>query len=412
MIMLATLIFVPDLFSAHSDYIGTSTGKLMEIEVDPRVNALGGAYCGYVSDVVGYEANIAGISELAEKQIVVAYYDWLMDTSIFYGAFGMPVMKKGVMATSLKFLSIPDFVNKNEWGEDSGTISTGNFVYSLGFAYKWMYFMKFGINAKYNRQSFSLDGSDLSSFSSLVFDLGAQYQIDVIKVSKVPLLHKSPYQIKNLQLGFSIQNLGFTSSTDPLPIKLKFGMAYPVVQNCVVLLDINRNLYTLGSLFDSDYRFNFGVEYNYKSIVYVRGGVKLGYDMNSFTIGAGIQAQFGSFLSLFNYGYNAHDELGHINNLSVSTKFKKISLRKKYPVTQEKLIDYHYYRGIAFFIEGNIENAVMEWKKVLLIDPDHSDSIERIEEAQKMLKQRKEIVPEHKKLEENSVEDPYKGSTQ
>ena len=54
----------------------------MEIEVDSRVNALGGAYCGYVSDLVGYEANIAGIADLDEKQFVFAYYDWLEDTSL------------------------------------------------------------------------------------------------------------------------------------------------------------------------------------------------------------------------------------------------------------------------------------------------------------------------------------------
>lgn len=382
-----------NLQAKHSDYIGTSTGKLMEIEVDSRVNALGGAYCGYVSDLVGYEANIAGIADLDEKQFVLAYYDWLEDTSIFYGAFGMPVIKKGVAVTSIKFLNIPSFVNKNDWGENSGDINIGNYVFSLGFGYKYFDNMKLGINMKYNRQSYSLDNNDILSFSSLGFDFAVQYKIDIIKIKKIPVLYKTPFDIKNLQLGFALQNIGFNSSDDSLPRKIKLGLSYPFISSCSFLFDINKNIYTFSSLIDSDIRFNFGLEYNYKKIFYIRGGVKLGYDMNSFTIGAGFQTQIGSLLSLFNYSYNSHQELGHINNFSLSTRFKKLRFSRRIPPPKQNLIEYHYYRGIAFFIEGALENAIIEWKKILIIDPAHAETLERIEEAQEILKEQKEIIP-------------------
>ena len=299
--------------------------------------------------------------------------------------------------TALKLFNIPVFANKNEWGEDSGNINIGNYVYSLGIAYKYKPFLKFGVNLKYNRQSYSIDNSNLLSFSSIGLDIAIQYRISSIKIKKIPLIRKKPFEIKNLQLGLTLQNIGFSSSEDSLAQKLKFGVSYPFVKNFSFLFDINKEIYKFNSLLDSDYRFNIGMEYNYKQAFFVRGGVKLGYEMNSFTIGAGFQTRLGAFLSLVNYGYDSHSELGHINNVSFSTRFKKLSFDKPLSAEKKKLIEFHYYKGIAFFIEGKVEKAIVEWKKVLIIYPNHSETMEKIEEAQQLLEKEKNDVHEKKK---------------
>lgn len=381
---------VINLFAKPSDHIGTSTSKLMDIEVDPTVNALGGAYCAYVSDLTGYEANIAGLSELNEKQFLIAYYDWLMDTSLFYGAYAMPIIKKGVIGTSIKFLNIPQFANKNEWGEDSGSINVGDFIYSLGFAYKYTPSWKFGINLKYNRQSYSVDDNDLLAFSSFGIDIGVQHKMKTIRLKKIPLIYDKPYYIKDLQFGLCLQNFGFTSSQDSLPRKIKLGLAYPIVPACSFLFDINKSLYKFNSLFDSDYDFNFGIEYNYKKMIYFRAGMNLGYDMNTFSIGVGFQTKIGSLLSMINYGYNSHEELGHLNNLSLSSRFQRISFKKQVKKVKPDVIEFYYYQGIAYFIEGKLQQAIVEWKKVLQLDPEHTEAKTKIEEAERMLKQQQE----------------------
>lgn len=378
----------------HSDYIGTPTSKLMEIEVDTRVNSLGGAYCGYVNDIVGYEENIAGISELKEKQFVIAYYDWLLETSIQYIAFGMPVHKKGVWVTSLKFLSIPPFPNKDDWGRETGVIDINNFVFSAGFARKYKYNIKYGVNLKYNYQNYSVDNNKLISFSSLGLDVGLQYKWDVIRIRNIPLLKRKKLYIRNLQIGFTFQNIGLSTSPDSIPRKFKIGVAYPFIKNCVFLFDINKNVYNFESIIDSDYRFNLGIEYNYKNIIYIRAGFKLGYDMNNFSIGAGFQTQLGAFLSMINYAYSEHKTLGAVNNFSFSTKFEELTFKTPLPLLKRRLAEYHYYRGISLFVQDEIEKAIAEWKEVLKIDPDNTDAIQRIKEAEEILEKRKKLHPQ------------------
>ncbi|MBN1899190.1 MAG: PorV/PorQ family protein [Spirochaetes bacterium] len=377
-------------YSKHSDYVGTTTSQLMEIEVDPRVNSLGGAYCGRVKDLIGYELNIAGISHLKQKHFVFVYYDWLFDTSIQYFAFGMPFQDIGTFAASLKFLSVPSFGNHNDWGEIAGTINVSDYIFSLGFARRdEKYKISYGVNFKYNHQSYSLDDSDLTSVSSLGLDVGVQYQWEKIRIGKIPLTKIKNFHLRNLQLGASLQNIGLTSAPDSLPRKLKIGVAYPVWWHTYFLFDINKNIYNFGSIIDSDWRVNFGVEYVYKSMIFVRGGIRLGYDTSAFTIGVGFQKRFGSFLTVFDYGLAAHDELGYLNNLSLSTKFERLSLRKPLPLEKRRLAEYYYYHGISFFVQGEIEKAIEQWNKVLEIDPDNPDVLERIKEAQEILQKGK-----------------------
>lgn len=390
------------LAGAQSDYIGTSVTKLMELEVDSRVNSLGGAYCGYVSDIIGYQANIAGIAELEDKQVAMTYYDWLVDTTILYGAFGMPLSKKFVGVASFKYLYVPDFINKNEWGEDSGNIGISDYVFSAGAAYRYLHNLKFGINVKYNRQSYALGSEDLLSFSSFGIDLGTQYRIDSIKLNGIPLITKKVLYLRGLQLGLAVQNIGLSSSADSVAPNIKLGVAYPIIKSLAFLFDINKEMYQFSSIIDSDYRFNFGLEFNYKSIVYIRGGVKLGYDSSVFTVGAGVQTHFGSLLSALDYGYDGHKELGHLNNFTLNTKFKELSFGSSLPPMKRKLVEYHYYRGISLFINGDLQNAVVEWKKVLEIDPGNSAALDRIREVQKIIDEGKESIPE--KLKQKDVE--------
>jgi len=389
--LILCLFTMLDIYGAHSDYIGTPTSKLLEINVDPRVNALGGTYCGYVSDLVGYEDNIAGIAELKQKQFIFAYYDWLWDTSIQYIALGIPIKKIGVIATSTKYLSVPDFANKNEWGAVAGLINIHNFILTAGVARKYRPNIKYGINLKYNYQNYSANGTDVSTLSSFAIDLAVQYRWDVIKLDNIPLLKRKKLYIKNLQVGLTLQNFGLATSPDSLPRKIKIGASYPFTERFVFLLDINKNLYNFASIIDSDYRFNIGLEYNYRQMFYIRGGIKLGYDMNSFTAGMGFQTTLGSFLSMFNYGLGGHETLGHLNNFSLSTKFERFSFSTPFPTYKLKLIEYHYYRGISLFVKDKIKQAIAEWKEVLKIDPSNSDALERIKEAEKILEQQRKI---------------------
>jgi len=390
-------ILFSQLNAKKSRYIGTPTGKLLSIETDPNVNALAGTYCGYVKDLVGYEANIAGIADLKDKHLKLGYYDWLLDTSIQYIAFGMPFVgipyiKQGVAVAGLKFLSVPEFSNKNDWGEDSGILDASNFIFSLGFASKYKSYLKYGLNMKYGYQGYTLDENSLISVSSFCFDLGAQYRWKYIKL---PITKKKKYYIYNFQTGIALQNFGFNTSDDSLPRRIKLGLSFPFVytpvNQAIFLFDINRSLYTLGSLIESDYRFNLGLEYNYKKIIYVRTGLKFGYDESSFTIGVGLQKQLGSFLSMFSYSFGSHNELGNLNNGGASAKFEEISLRPPLPPEKQILVDYHYYHGLSYFVQDKLEQAIQEWEKVLKIDPGNPDAKSRIEETQKLLNRNNDI---------------------
>jgi len=54
--------------------------------------------------------------------------------------------------------------------------------------------------------------------------------------------------------------------------------------------------------------------------------------------------------------------------------------------SKSRLIDDHYSRGIRYFREEKLPEAIAEWKAVLAIDPQHVAARKNLEQSERLLK--------------------------
>jgi len=139
------------------------------------------------------------------------------------------------------------------------------------------------------------------------FDLGGLYKLMEDKLS----------------LGLVIQNLGmglkFIDERDPLPVNIKTGAAYKILNNKLILaLDINYPL-------DYDFNAHIGAEYIYEIgniILMPRVGYKTTTISDLDTL-SGLSAGFGTRYELYgiDYAWVPYGDLGNTHRISINVKF-------------------------------------------------------------------------------------------
>lgn len=354
-----------------SKFSGTDGLAVMQIEVNSRVNGLGGAYCAAAEDLSGLSSNPAGISFLTRKEIIFVHYDWLEDTSIEYLAYGQPFLL-GVIGGSITYLHVPPFINYNQYGYSIGKISFKNTIYNLAYAQR---IGKITVGGQIKFASLFINDFSANSFA---IDVGAQYFLKDIHLK----IYKNFYlDLNDCKVGMTLQNIATKAYGDIVPIKWKMGFYYPILKNLYLTLDLNKILYHWASFIDLDYRFNVGAEYNFRNLVFVRSGFKLGYDLNFFTIGVGVRYRFGGFETTVDYVYEPYHYLGNINNVSINTKFEKLYQKPALSDNTKKLLELYYYKGLSLFVRENFDGAINEWEKALEIDPDNKVIKKKIKDA-------------------------------
>jgi len=108
-------------------------------------------------------------------------------------------------------------------------------------------------------------------------------------------------------------------------------------------------------------------------------------------------------------------EADDLKNVSCFRLGKRLALKRKYPESLAMFIqvdpgyedldkaisdvkaniakqtEIHYRRGVKFFLNEDLENAIAEWEETLVLDPDHQKAKRDIEDARKLLERLKQF---------------------
>ena len=79
-----------------------------------------------------------------------------------------------------------------------------------------------------------------------------------------------------------------------------------------------------------------------------------------------------------------------LNRVSPDFKDTKLLLASVQLVIDQQ-VDAHYKRGVKYFINEELENAIAEWEKVLVLNPGHLKAAEDIDNARQLLDKIKDI---------------------
>ncbi|HPG38945.1 MAG TPA: PorV/PorQ family protein [bacterium] len=297
--------------------------KWLSIPVGARAAALGGAYTAVVNDASAVFWNPAGIAFVEGKHIFLSQNQWIADItlnsgSLVYnagniGAFGVSVSSVdwGVLHGTRRSINSSGF-------EETGEFSPTDWAVGLSYARRVSNQFAFGGHIKYLHENLgsTLEGTmdDPKKYTAemnlFAFDFGTIFYTGY----------------KDLRFGMSLKNFSqekeYRAESFPLPLTFTFGLAMDMTklwteqQNHTVTLSVD-------AIHPRDYteRIQTGCEYSYKNLVFLRGGYKLNYDEEDFTLGGGFLFEINNLKAGFDYSYLQFKNFSAVNMFSFDFKF-------------------------------------------------------------------------------------------
>lgn len=282
--------------------VGTASGQFLEISPSPRAEGMSSAFIGVADDIFAIYYNPAGLAWQPIRQIAFAHTIWPADISLEWAAFSMPAAG-GVMAISATALNAGTMEETTPYQpEGTGrTFSAGAIAAGITYARPLTDRFSIGINAKYIGEYLA----DVSA-TGWAMDIGTYFRT----------------AFKDIRLGMILSNFGpdikYIQQSSPLPMAFHFGVAGEVIDN-----ETNRITLDIEGSHPNDNleKFQAGFEYAYKEFAFLRGGYKLQYDTDKFTIGAGVKLSLGNAAAKADYSFSYMKYLPPIHRFSVGVEF-------------------------------------------------------------------------------------------
>ncbi len=298
---------------------GTVSGLVLRQGVGARPFGMGEAYVAVSDDINALFSNPAGLASIQKKELNTMYFKGLADVQTGFLGYVVPWEKKGSLAMGFLYLNGGRVRINYLDGNSHSFEAQRDYVGILSYAREINY-------------SFFLGGNVKLLHSTLVEEYTAQALSADLGIMYKKLMDN------NLSIGFTIQNIGtgikYSEEEDDLPFTLKGGIAYKLnfernnhYQGFFNKVSPTRNV-SQGCLFscevekpkEMEFKGKLGFEYGkyWKQHRYLlRGGYKLGYAPETYTVGVG--CEFEQFQ--FDYGIGIMNDLGFLHKVSFTVRF-------------------------------------------------------------------------------------------
>lgn len=320
--IMCLFIFLP-LQAQEFAPVGTAVAQFLEVGMGARGTGMGDAYTVLTDDAGSVFWNPAGIRGVRNMNFFLGYNRWPADISFGAMSFVISLGNSQSLAVSGVFINTDDMlITTVDDPEGTSGMQFGITNYSVGLTYarNLTNRLAVGLTTKLVREQYLNYG-----YTTWAVDVGTMYQTD----------------FRGMKLGMSILHFGpevrfsggYTDYSDPdfsqdetkkfegysMPINFRVGISIDVWENAshkiisaADLVHPNNNLE----------QYNFGLEYGFKQMLFVRGGYRLQLDEGGLTLGAGARFPlFGDHLSALDYSFSEVGVLPSVHRLSVSFSF-------------------------------------------------------------------------------------------
>jgi len=254
--------------------VGTFDGQFLKIPVGAQATAMGGSFVAVADDASAVFWNPAGIARLSGSILAVHHTEWVADINLTQGTYVFSLgFLPGMLAFSARSMYMSDMPRTTVYHPSGdGTYFDAGYS-SFGLTYARSLTDKFSLGLTASLVHAGLD--DLSS-NAMAFDIGTLYDTG----------------FRSLKIGMEIANMGTQLSyidnarSSKLPILFRVGAAINLLQNA------EHQVMATGEFShppDNKERMNAGAEYSFKNFFFLRGGYNFGYDVESFSGGAGVK---------------------------------------------------------------------------------------------------------------------------
>ncbi|MCX7641660.1 MAG: PorV/PorQ family protein [Elusimicrobiales bacterium] len=306
---------------------GITSGDFLNLDINPRVLALGGVQGSVVDDASSISLNPAGLMEINNFSIFLSRSKYIEGINYNFMSYAQRITYDGVVGISAFTNDIGTIEHTDIDQNILGRFSPSDVVVGISYSRGITEFsdretdVTMGIGYKYIRSKI------YNTAKATAVDLG----INVYKFTYIP--YKLSFVINNLGSG-----LRYDQESVPIPMKFRIGTAiypFPSLLCAVDFVWPKNDIYYL----------NVGSELNLKTaenfFFSLRGGfntLKTRNDLGGFSFGFGILIKF---LSV-DYGFTSMGELGNTHLISISFDFP---LKEPVFERKEKSV-YRKYRDI------------------------------------------------------------------
>ncbi len=307
-------------FGSGQNRAGTAGAPELRIPVGARYLSMSGAAIASVSGLEAIYWNPAGVDLTAtDANAMFSYRQYIADMSMNYAAVSGRLGDLGTIGLSFRSLNIGDIaVTTMDQPDGTGQIISPSY-FVLGLTYSKRLTDRISIGTNFNVISENIDRASATGFS---FDFGVEYN--------------NLFGVEGFGVGVVVKNLGptmtfsgngtyvqandqgssrgptyyqFDASSAELPSEIGIGLSYMRhfdEQNSVMVSAAFQN----NNFTYDDYKF--GLEYNFKELLYVRAGYLASFQATdltpniwqNYTVGVGVNTKEFSSLDLsVDYAY-------------------------------------------------------------------------------------------------------------
>ena len=234
--------------------VQTTAVPFLEIAPDSRSGGMGEAGVALADNVWAGYWNPAGYAFQQSSGIAASYAQWmpslgLSDLWIGHLAYKQPVEELGgVISAMVMYLMLGEFVETPYTPDIISTFTGHEMAFTIGYAAKVLPTLGIGFNARYIYSKLVPFGGENKGDGTAIgvsFDIGLLYKPERVRIpfTRIDLGN-------NLRLGMDISNIGSNifyidkAQADPLPMNLRLGFAYDLVQSkyntLTWITDVNR----------------------------------------------------------------------------------------------------------------------------------------------------------------------------
>lgn len=335
LLLISLMVSVQEV-SAGGKRVGTAAGIELIIPMGAQNVGIGGSNVANVNGIEAMYWNPAGLSQVTGVDVGFNYMTYFADMKISYFSLATNVGSLGVLGVSLQAMNIGEInVTTIENPEGTGEVFTPNFMtLNASYARAFTDRINFGMNFKLITEKVE----DMTA-SAIAFDFGLQYRspfgIDFgvtmknygtnMKFSGTSIEFDS--DIPNADPNATTRKTLLDMGSHELPASLALGLAYHYDINELHGLNVS-GLFN-NSNFNLD-QVNFGLEYNFKKMFFVRGGYNMPIYLDTYPEDAQ-EYQFG-----LHFGFGVHVPMG------------SGTMKIDYAYRDMDLFDANHYVGVSF----------------------------------------------------------------
>ena len=310
--------------SLGGERAGTSGFQFLKIPVDARAAALGESVVASAFDISALYWNPALASHLPGIQAGFHHTAYFVDVNLDFAGVNYHLPGTNVsIGASLQTLNSGQMKVTTEF-EPFGTGESFRFLdlaAGLTLSQQLTDLFSYGVTTKYIRESVV----GLST-STIAFDLGIYYAVGST----------------GARMGVSVRNIGLDKApegqlertvinSDPIRIESDFesltapttfhlGFAYDLLKsspNSSITLSTQLN-----NPNDNAENWNFGAEYGWKNMLFIRTGYRFGIEEVTVpSFGTGLRVPLSGAAFKFDYGFNRLERLGSVHRMGMSVEF-------------------------------------------------------------------------------------------